>query len=276
MKKLLLIVSVLVAVAVVATGCKSKAQEEKENTEAMLKQFATMVARNAINGNTDSVHTLYPLSAECDSFGCAGFVPDSVVVTPVDSSTYILNLTPNIQLTVAMVGPAVSVVDSRGLFLFSESDIEKGRMTGQYVDNLTDIELLKRMKDKGFEEYMASKAKKASSPLKLAGVSVGHEPEWGGDQGWYNATVVNNTDQDVAASDYCIDYKRSDSNVSPASYRDSEKGVAIPPHGSVTIRIPDGMHCWYEGGAHVVVLNKDLGAYKYTGREYDEYLESKN
>ena len=175
----------------------------------------------------------------------------------------------------------ISVAESQGLFAFPTDKVEIAKKTGMANDSISDKDLADRMKDNDFFEYINKQVeeKKNSILSYTKKITVTKSPKYMMDSGSGYYTITNNSDKDIKGSDYSLIFKYTyiGMGIMSSNIR-MEKGKDIPAKGSV--RIPktfsghDGVAL---NGIKFNIPEEELLAnyIPFTGKEYQEYLDSK-
>lgn len=273
------------------------------NKNAEVKQFAADFAEKVSKNQVDSVRALYPDAAKCDSFSLA-FNADSIQVAETETAGLYKVTMGNANFTVQKTEDGkMTVKESHGLFAYPADRMDLAKKTGQWNSSITDLEFSKRMEDTMFPSWIQSKmadAMKSLVKITKSNVSKKHISDyWTSsekDVCTYTIEVSNETDQEIGGNDYTISaietWKYFEDGWADLSFRETTKrqssskmltGKPIPPKGSVT-------YSWnrsFEGSHHFGYKDFDVNAtvnftsnkasfgYKFTGKEYEEYQNSK-
>ena len=191
-------------------------------------------------------------------------------------------LSPGVNILVKEEGTGDFVVmESHGLFAYPDDKVELAKNTGLWDAKLTDAQLAERMHDNGFKDYIQNLIKKKKSNMLTAGEFVydNYSYEKIGQK------VVNNTDQEINASDYTLTIKETYYNWAEEDFKTdkkTEKGKFIPPYGSVTFDCIYSYYDDYGSGPELSRINIKIPDeeilrrfLKFTGNEYRDYLDSK-
>lgn len=273
------------------------------NKNAEVKQFAADFAEKVSKNQVDSVRALYPDAAKCDSFSLA-FNADSIQVAETETAGLYKVTMGNAEFTVQKTEDGkMTVKESHGLFAYPADRMDLAKKTGQWNSSITDLEFSKRMEDTMFPSWIQSKmadAMKSLVKITKSNVSKKHISDyWTSsekDVCTYTIEVSNETDQEIGGNDYTISaietWKYFEDGWADLSFRETTKrqssskmltGKPIPAKGSVT-------YSWnrsFEGSHHFGYKDFDVNAtvnftsnkasfgYKFTGKEYEEYQNSK-
>lgn len=255
-------------VSLLIGGCKKYTSPEEK-----MKSFVETFRMNVNNNQLDSLKIYYPEIEKADSLLTISLIDNAEILENLSSpGSYTIKFNPNIILNTTIDKEGnIHVTDSKGLFAYSPDKMEFAKKTGIYADSLTDVKLAQRMNDEGFISYLDNNAKGLKNKiLKIGDYSDLERP------------IINLTDQPISASDYDVimeSYERVD--IETGEYREwkeTVKGKSIPPHGRVYYEAGGGSG----GGIDIedVVIKISLEDLrnrfmKFTGNEYNEYLESK-
>ena len=211
---------------------------------------------------------------------------DSIIVAEIAPGQFDVTLSEGITLKVNLSEDGnLTVTESKGLFAFPADKVDIAKKTGMWDDTLNDAELSKRMDQQEFFDYIAKKANKAANNILSVGkkmIVTGYEYDVV-EIGYY--TITNNTDQTIYPKDYkmefldeiasCEEEKRTVKHSSPGKKIDPKSTIKVP--SSRTDRF-----CNYEETDHLVGVTILLTPEeiqerfaKFTGNEYQEYLNSK-
>lgn len=273
------------------------------NKNAEVKQFAADFAEKVSKNQVDSVRALYPDAAKCDSFALA-FNADSIQVAETETAGLYKVTMGNANFTVQKTEDGkMTVKESHGLFAYPADRMDLAKKTGQWNSSITDLEFSKRMEDTMFPSWIQSKmadAMKSLVKITKSNVSKKHISDyWTSsekDVCTYTIEVSNETDQEIGGNDYTISaietWKYYEDGWADLSFRETTKrqssskmltGKPIPAKGSVTYswnRSFEGSHHFgykdFDVNATVnFTSNKTSFGYKFTGKEYEEYQNSK-
>lgn len=240
---------------------------------AFANRFASYVAQNQL----DSIRTIYPDAAECDSFAL-NFVADSLRVTANDQDgTFTVNVGNGADFVVAKDKDGnMSVASSHGLVAFNADDLAFAKSVGQYKDGLTDVQQARRMGVKEFKESQMFNFNKELNAKVTASQTFKEIklPEFAADEGISAVTVTNKTNVAIDGSDYVIDIF-ADGQHGNGSYH--QKGKNIPAGGSTTIQFSYAGNTYPTGALLTFTIPDEQLFVKYfkaTGSEFDEYLKA--
>lgn len=271
MKKSVLFFSIAIGCMLI-TSCSSKTSPE-EQVRDYGKYFIEKISENQL----DSLKATYPDIVKADSI-----VPvqsDTIIVVETSPGLFDVALAEGINLKLNHSEDGnISVVESRGLFAFPEGKIEIAKKTGLWNDSLTDASLAERMKDEDFFKYIESKQDKGSSKIiTFSKLHVTRMPQYGMDSGSGTFTLTNHSNVPIKGSEYSISSKIY--NERYGWWSGSEKGVDLPANGTAKLKVTfDGHTLAYDlKGVKWKIPESELMAKftPFTGKEYQEYLDSK-
>lgn len=286
MKKIILI---LMLASLMITGCDEKKQRstpEKSQTEEVklfVAKFIKFVNSNAI----DSVKAMYKGLDPMDVKFVTLYERPKVEENAEKPGKFDVSIG-EVKLVVTRENNGtLKVTESYGLFTYEPNVLELAKKTGQYKDGLNDIELAKRMTDKGFYEYYKSlQNKPLTNPLKLGKLVVTHK---GGQESNVDfnegyVSVTNTSSQPVSGNDFKLIYYRGNyfhmAGREPEEVDEDEfggdvreNGKDIDAGGSVKYSIKwDGYGSVDDFRIEWLAKKKP---YMPTGKEYDDYLKMK-
>lgn len=286
MKKI--IIFPLLCLAVVLTvSCGSKEKEAQE--------FAMKVVRTINSGEKMRVVMMYPDSKSIDSLA----VPDTSNVTVAadnDGKTFAVAFGSTASMQLKFGGDGnFTVTESRGLLGIPAEYKGFAYQTGWVDSTLTDVKNAERLKDTAFPAAIDDIVKKGlSDKVTVKGGTSDLPPSAMNATG--KLTVSNNSDETVHAGDYKVNAVLDITgyfNMEGQSISDKETqrkkldGKEIPPHGSVTFTMTTPFNVMNGAGGNTKSsgtiawnLSEDkvkqmMASYKFTGKEYAEYLKSK-
>lgn len=231
---------------------------------------------NAVKADDRAKMTqLYPALTDSDKL-YVSINEDSISVNK-DSLGYIATIGKDRELIVkALEDDKFVIEDSRGVYDFSDRDLDLASKTGQYKPSLTDRQNKARLDEKGFEAWLVENLKK-----KLYGIitmtTFTKDTEPGFPPDMY-ARITNNSDVDLEADDYRlkITFRHGAFHYEESSY---SKYSRVPANSNKSILIGNAN----EGNLYIydvelkltMPTEKLIKAVKPTGNEYDEYLKLK-
>ena len=263
-------------------GSKKQSPKENINPEEDVRSYGKYFVEKLNANQLDSLKASYPDIAKADSL-----VPvksDTIMVVETAPGQYDMTLAEGISLKVTRSDDGnISVTESKGLFAFPTDKVDIAKKTGMWDDNLSDAQLNERMNDVDFFKHIDNKTR--VSTKNILSVSKPHYGEIIGEDSGYTEgyqTITNNSDLDISGKDYSIIkhvYKMADWRGDDEYDKNiTEKGKDIPAHGSIKIEIG----ITYTSSAEVKgvkwnVSDKELSnrLVKFTGNEYQDYLNSK-
>ncbi len=285
--------------AIMLVSCSGKDKKIKE-----IKEMVGTLQEAVSNNDHDAIVKIYPGAEACDSFNTfTADLENFKIDEGTSKGTYEVPLNDSITIYVDASGDTAKIVNSRHLFAFPAKLTEFAKATGWIKGNESDKDLAEAFKDKSFMEWLPNKvATDAKNDIKKNVKIVSTSKEYviyaGGlmmssQRERYDCTVrvKNNSDYTVMGSWYSIsahasyypqEYDASEYHSQPAPYNDSFAGKKINPHSSATITFKlASWEGWLWGcklSSNLVWKNIDdaaiLANYKYTGKEYEEYINS--
>lgn len=263
-----------VILALAASSCRQKQQNAPMNNSIDdVERFAAMIADNISHNRIDSLTAYYPGIEKADSLK-GPFPPDSVeVLETVNPDEFEILMHPDVKITAVRNGDgSFTITKSYGLFAFDQYKVELAKKGGMWEDFKTDVEIAEKLSDEGYFDYIRNK-----SVLKTSDIVSLDMPDYSeatdGRTGFQ--TLNNLTDTEISSEDYTINRLIVSDEKSKTV---SEPGKPIPPKGSVRIEV------WETPGETsritgvIFQLPQEVLQEKfapYSGREYQEYLESK-
>ena len=259
-------------------SCGNKATPEEE-VRNYGKYFVEKINANQL----DSLTASYPDISKADSI--VPLQSDTIMVVETTPGQFDVTLAEGITLKVNRSDDGnISVTESKGLFAFPASKMDIAKKTGMWDDKLSDAQLNERMKDDEFFIYIRNKKEvKPSSILsiKQAKSSMSNRAAV---MDMDYVEVKNLTDIPVSGKDYYLEdhwyytgiamYEDGDNDQKGIS---KENGKDIPPHGTVKYKKDFGFRMSHDLKIKWKLtpeqLQEKFGAY--TGKEYQEYLNSK-
>lgn len=254
----------------------SKEASPEDQVKESVKYFVEKLSANQL----DSVKNIYSEIAMADSI--APIQSDSITVVETGKGNFDVTVAEGITLKVTRSDDGtVKITESKGLFAYPADKIEFAKNTGMWDDALTDAQLNERMKDEGFADYVNNKMSSQTKNIITIGPLNG-----GSFDTYHTQTLKNNSNVEIRASDYVINvteveyYWNDQYGVNePRESRTTRPGKAIAPNGSTKVSFET-----YYGGSSGEVKGitwkisdeeKARRFAKYTGKEYQEYLDSK-
>ena len=251
----------------------------KENKEQKVQAFSDKFVGYVNANQIDSIMILYP-TANFDSI--ASLPPDSVQITGLEG-VYHIDFGSGQWIDVKENEDGSLIVEkSKGLAAFPADKVEMAKKTGMWDSSLTDAELNQRMHDDEFFSFLEAQGSNATDNI----ITVGRwtiTKEWYGNDspGMATQTVTNNTDQPISGADYEFVMISEDPYSAASGERPrtwTNNGKDIPPHGSIS----ENFEIYNQSAPEIKSIKWNLTPQQlqekfasYTGREYQEYLDSK-
>lgn len=232
---------------------------------------------NAVKADDRAKMTqLYPALTDSDKL-YVSINEDSISVNK-DSLGYIVTIGKDRELIVkALEDDKFVIEDSRGVYDFSDRDLDLASKTGQYKPSLTDRQNKARLDDFGFMYWYEEMANNKANPLSLSKLKVTYR---GGDirqdpaRGYVE--VTNNSSTTILGRDYQFTYVIQGAvnyGNTPFSSPRKVAGKEIPPYGTVKYNVT-----WDHifGGINSFKIKwKNPPVYQPDGTEYDTYQQTK-
>lgn len=272
MKKILFVFIPLM----ILCACGGKKISPEEEVRNYGKYFVEKINANQL----DSLKTTYPDIVKADSI-----VPvqsDTIIVVETSPGLFDVALVEGINLKLKHSEDGnISVVESRGLFTFPEGKIEIAKKTGMWNDSLTDASLAERMKDEDFFNHIKKNKTKDVSKIITYGNrgTVTKVPRDGLDSGKGYFILTNKSNHAIKGSDYNVIEKEIIDHMGRHSYTSTHKGVDIPANGTAHYNVTFSGHTidlqiqnikWNISESELISRFAP-----FTGKEYQEYLDSK-
>lgn len=275
-KQLFGIASILTGMALTACSSGGKSVSPEDEVRESVKHFVEMVSA----GQLDSVKNIYPEIAMADSI--APVKSDSISVTETGKGSYDVAVAEGITVKITRSDDgAVKITESKGLFAYPAEKIEFAKNTGMWDAALSDVKLNERMKDEGFADFIKDKISSQTKNIITIGALSGSSFDTD-----YTQTLKNNSNVEIRPSDYVINvtgveyYWNEEYGVNePREIRTTKPGKAISPNGSARVSFPTyyGSPSGEIKGITWKISDEEKARRfaKFTGKEYQEYLDSK-
>lgn len=295
MKKTILSIVVLLSLLFLTSCDKNKE----------VRQFAIDFAAAVQSGNKSEITKMYPDAAKADSLSFA-FDAEKAEIETLDDGSIKIALSDDIDIILAKNDGDgnLKVKASHGVFAYPSDRLELAKKSGQWKDGLNDIEQTERLADTLFLRWMQAKmVESMKSLVKITNSSVSskHVSNYNiaseEERCSYTVTVANNTDQEIEGNDYTISVKETwylwKDGWEDMSFRETKHpesstktltGKPIPAKGTATYTwnetFAGSHHFGYSNFGVQSTLNytpkqSDFN-FKYTGKEYEEYLSQKS
>ena len=255
------------------------------NQEKKVSEFAVKFGDFVNLNEKDSISKYYPGFQPAESLENVSL--SNITVTPGEAEgIYNVVYSPKAMMTVSVdKNGEILVKETKGLLVFPSEQIDFAKKTGMWNDNLSDQELMQRLNDKGFYNYISNKAYFDPDKILTVGkemVRTGEEYDGEVVTGYY--TITNNTNQTINASDYKMNFRDENSYCDEEDNhidKYSEKGIEIAPFSTIKVESSFRSHqCVFEESHHLVGITflpspeeiQDRFV-KFTGNEYQEYLD---
>lgn len=267
------LIATLIVCMLAACGGKKKVHEFAEN-------FAEYVT----SGDMDSVRAIYPTA----TFDSLAKVPtDSIEITETDG-TYKINYGANqwIEVKEGEDG-TLTVVNSKGIARFPADKYRLAVGTGMMDASADDQKAKEMLNDSTYFDWLSKNYDNGDYVIQITPGKVKYISKWSWGEAWKGSitvTLKNMTDQPISGEDYTIAYKTRESNgCTDNSQRWYTKsyvtdGKDLAPKGTETITLSRWVTDKYSDFKVVPAAGKESKLkyeYKPTGKEYQEYLDSK-
>jgi hypothetical protein len=262
--------------------------DETEEVRLFAINFAEKISKNQV----DSVKTLYPELAICDSFALS-FTADSIgVIKSEEGKVFTVKFSSKADMTVVKDEDGkLTIKESHGLVAYPAAKLKFAKGTGWFDKTLNDAQNAERLADTLFENMVKSKILddiKTKVKIKVKSANFGSDYS----KVICKIVVANESDLEISGDAYSVRsslfpfFKAIDIN-SEGFYGDTPSdsrtltGKAIPPHGTAeytyttevfSIYIPGDLRCKLMlNTSHIDIMS----IFKPTGKEYEEYLKAK-
>ena len=258
-------------------------QKPEEQVRDFTESFIGFVNSN----QKDSVKKYYPGFDFRDSL--VQITSNTITVNSGNmEGIYTVELGPETFIDVKLEkGRGITVEESKGLIAFPKDKLDLAKKTGMWDESLADSELSQRMKDEGFFKFISNKLNfnpdrilTVNSKLKVTKVVE----EWHYDDIYGYYTITNNTEQTIYPSDYKMNFADNhEGGGEEGIKRYSEPGKEISPGQTIKIEVNNYSG---QGGEHedhhlvgvtILLTPEEIMERfaKFSGNEYQEYLDSK-
>ena len=259
-----------------ACGGSKKASPEEE-VRIYGKYFIEKVSAPQL----DSLQASYPDIVNADSI--VPIQSDTIIVTESAPDQYNMTIAEGVILKLNHFDDGhFTVTESNGLFAFPKDKLDLAKKTGMWEDKLSDSELAKRINDEGFTDYLKKiKTVKTSDIFSISKMKIPKEI-----YGITDTTqpITNLTDQEISGNDYSVileyyfQMAATDEDDGVEKGTTILKGKNIRPGGTVEFPVEYG----FRGSSEIKSIKWNLTPEQlqekfavYTGKEYQEYLDSK-
>ena len=277
MKKALILLTVVAALA----SCNDPMKEAQQKAQLFADEFSKAVTA----GDTTTIYSIYPDAAKADSLA-QNFVADSMKMEPnATVDTLLIKFSPEVTVTAVKEAEGkFRVIASRGLFAYPPERLAYAKSTGQFADSLDDIKNAERMADKEFDDFLTQKLKsQLNGALKIVAKKGGDFAE--GEGGFMQpmsmtATIENTSEITIPGSAYRVlitstgwDWDR----LMDITKTHPLPGKDINPGEKQSFKFKESF-VPFKLDAKLQMLNTGddlLSGYTPNGKEYEEYLKSK-
>lgn len=256
------------------------------NNYADVKQFMAELSAAIEKNDTAAIKKMYPDAAKADSLVFT-FDAEKAEIEELESGGWkvVLGEGKDIFIVKNETDGTLSIKDSHGVFFIPDSKKDFALKTGWIEKGMSDIQILERFLDTGFE---ASLIEKYISDIKKS-LSAKISGSWGDDYyggTWISAagiiiTLVNKSTSDIPASAYDVIYRTWYWGDPSNKLKEIIKGKDVPAGKSITLKTSKlGANMESDNDLILDFHPDTLQATFYknylpTGSEYKEYLSSK-
>ena len=282
-KSLFVFIISIVLGGLILTSCGG---EKKLSPEEEVRNYGKYFVEKVNANQLDSVKSSYPDIVKADSL-----IPvqsDTIMVMESAPGQYDVTLAERITLKVTRSEDGnIAVTESKGLFAFPSDKIDIAKKTGMVRESMNDKEIIEIIEDSDYFEWLKNEHLNKQgyvikiTPGKMNIISV---PNAEAIIGKMNLTINNLSDRQVSGEAYNIFYKSyecdggSDDSAETFTITRKHNGIDLEPKENriITVSIPEAMK-FYDFKIKPVNGKEELIKYKYepTGKEYQEYLDSK-
>ena len=257
----------------ILTACGGGNQQK---VKSFIETFADYVNADQL----DSIKAVYP-SVNFDSV--SPISTDSVKISDTDGITRVDFASGKwIEIQEGEDGNLM-VVASKGIAAFPERKYQLGIMTGMITDSISDTKIQKLINDSTYFDWLKNKVQKEfQEGLSITVVNkTGRMLGEGLFEKTQILTIKNNTDHDIFGRDYEISYNGIGNNDSEigGTYKISKgmQGVDVKAGQTTTQKLSSRGLSMKNPVAILTIPIEEyiIGNYKPTGKEYQEYLDSK-
>lgn len=254
-----------------------------------VKDYALYFIEKLKANQVDSLAKSYPDILNADSLvDLSGIDPEKIEVNETGPGFYEIVFSPEVKLIVKRSDSGkIQVMESYGVFAYPQIALERARSVGMLTDDVSDVTLRQRFYDEEFVEWLLDKT------FESAGGSVSLTPGRASYQSDYYSecvavtlpvTVKNNGSTSVSGSSYNIvyteEYPTCSDGSSPNGYsQHTRRGVDLEPGESQQITLREGCAIAIRNPRIEFTETREeyfQNNFEPTGKEYQEYLSSKN
>lgn len=264
-----------------------------DSHKAEIKKNITMFAQALSSNDSNTVRSIYPLAAACDSIDFSVGDADITIEKGDSIGRYIAKVNDK-ELIIEVSGDStMTFVDSRNVLLYSKKKRDFALATGWIEEGMSDAQVTQRFADKDFVSYLGSSVmKELNSNLQVlkGECTVGYFRLLEGDLKYVplQFKVANNTPYDIAADDYIIEAVISYMRAAGVDDQKKEiKGEALKANSKTTIKYnlspvhgEPGLFGDVVSSRIIIKLSEEEALQKYytpQGNEYEvyQYTQSK-
>lgn len=261
----------------ITTACSGGAGGKEQKAQTFAEAFAGYVNANQL----DSIKAVYP-TLNFDSI--APVATDSITINEVDGTTRIdFGGGKWIEVTEGEAGD-VTVVNSKGIAVFPEDKLQLALNTGMLTPEVTDVKSQELLNDSTYFDWLSKKSNSGDCVIQIKPGKLKSTYRGEAQKGSMTVTLTNLSDSPISRSDYTIAYKTNESNGYTDNSRrnytknNTHKGIDLKPNGSGTIDLSKWETYKFYNFEVKPVKGKESAIKKqsdFTGKEYQEYLDSK-
>lgn len=263
-----------------------------DSHKAEIKKNITMFAQALSSNDSNTVRSIYPLAAACDSIDFSVGDADITIEKGDSIGRYIAKVNDK-ELIIEVSGDStMTFVDSRNVLLYSKKKRDFALATGWIEEGMSDAQVTQRFADKDFVSYLGSSVmKELNSNLQVlkGECTVDYFRLLEGDLKYVplQFKVANNTPYDIAADDYIIEAVISYMRAAGVDDQKKEvKGEALKANSKTTIKYnlspahgEPGLFGDVVSSRIIVKLSEEEALQKYytpQGNEYEVYQYTQN
>lgn len=207
-----------------------------------IKNKISMFAQALSSNDSNTIRSIYPLAATCDSIDFSVGDADIAIEKGDSIGRYIAKVNDKELIVEVSDDGNITFVDSRNVLLYSKKKRDFAISTGWIEEGMSDAQIIQRFADKDFVKYLSSTVmKELNSNLKVLkyGRAVDYDQmlQSGSRYVPLQFIVANNTPYDIAAEDYMIEAVISYLRVAGVDDQKKEvKGEALKANSKTTIK----------------------------------------
>ena len=244
--------------------------------EKAAKELLVQLQQAQNQKNVEAIKRLYPGAEGVESL-YLNFDVEKLTFTQLNDTLVSDDGAGHIVFFSTQNSDSITIINSRGLFIFPEYRMKFAKGTGQYKKGIPDVELAKRMNDKAFDDYVLQNLRlKYANPLGVGGQIYDDY----GPLKWY-ILITNHSDIMLRSTDYDLQYTANSpeysydyEEFSIKKRRRTEVGKDIAPGQTVRYIFYDNDTESYDNFSiryHISDITL-MENFQPTGKEYEEYL----